>query len=103
MGTRQLPILPYTGKRTYQYYIDGLKVNGKRQRLFFKDSVFVLVAAVDYQESKKRAKLSERHLDDLRCRLGRFDFRVDDPAFGDHVGDACPQPPQRGGDEIPWS
>jgi integrase len=37
MGTRQLRILPYTGKRAYQYYIDGLKVNGKRQRLFFKD------------------------------------------------------------------
>jgi hypothetical protein len=35
MGTRQLRILPYTGKRAYQYYIDGLKVNGKRQRLFF--------------------------------------------------------------------
>jgi hypothetical protein len=37
MGTRQLRILPYTGKRAYQYYIDGLKVNAKRQRLFFKD------------------------------------------------------------------
>ena len=37
MGTRQLRILPYTGKRAYQYYIDGLKVNGKRQRLFFED------------------------------------------------------------------
>jgi hypothetical protein len=36
MGTRQLRIIPYTGKRAYQYYIDGLKVNGKRQRLFFK-------------------------------------------------------------------
>ena len=38
MGTRQLRILPYTGRRAYQYYIDGLKVNGKRQRLFFKDA-----------------------------------------------------------------
>jgi hypothetical protein len=37
MGTRTLRILPYTGERAYQYYIDGLKVNGKRQRLFFKD------------------------------------------------------------------
>jgi hypothetical protein len=37
MGTRQLRILSYTGKRAYQYYIDGLKVNAKRQRLFFKD------------------------------------------------------------------
>ena len=128
-------ILPYTGKRAYQYYIDGLKVNGKRQRLFFKDwssankklkdltrktrkegedalalshdfrvlaakcserlkpfgktlwdatefyvehlertkdSVLVSVAAADYQESKKRAKLSPKHLDDIRLRLGRF-------------------------------
>jgi integrase len=135
MGTRQLRILPYTGKRAYQYYIDGLKVNGKRQRLFFKDeksakeklkeltkqtrkegedalalshdfrvlaakcserlksfgktlwdatefyvehlerakdSVFVSVAAADYQESKKRARLSPKHLDDIRLRLGRF-------------------------------
>jgi integrase len=135
MGTRQLRILPYTGKRAYQYYIDGLKVNGKRQRLFFndeksakaklkeltkktrkegedalalshdfrvlaakcserlkpfgktlwdatefyvehlertKDSVFVSVAAADYQESKKRGKLSATHLDDIRLRLGRF-------------------------------
>ena len=31
-------IPPYTGKRAYQYSIDGLKVNGKRQRLFFKDA-----------------------------------------------------------------
>jgi hypothetical protein len=135
MGTRQLRILPYTGKRAYQYYIDGLKVNAKRQRLFFKDekfaktklkeltkktrkegedalalshdfwvlaakcserlkpfsktiwdatefylehlertkdSVFVSVAAADFQESKKRAKLSATHLDDIRLRLGRF-------------------------------
>ena len=47
MGTRQLRILPYTGKRAYQYYIDGLKVNGKRQRLFFKD------------EKSAKAKLKE--------------------------------------------
>jgi len=33
----QLRLLSYTGKRAYQYYIDGVKVNGKRQRLFFKD------------------------------------------------------------------
>jgi len=32
LGTRQLRIIPYTGKRAYQYYIDGLKVNGKRQK-----------------------------------------------------------------------
>jgi len=36
MGTRQLRILPYTGKRAYQYYIDGLKVNGKRHDYFSK-------------------------------------------------------------------
>jgi integrase len=135
MGTRTLRILPYTGKRAYKYYIDGLKVNGKRQRLFFKDlksadkklkeltrktrkegedalalshdfrvlaakcserlkpfgktiwdatefyiehlertkdSVLVSVAATDYQESKKRAKLSQKHLDDIELRLGRF-------------------------------
>jgi len=36
-GTRHFRILPYTGKRAYQYYIDGLKVNGRRHRLFFKD------------------------------------------------------------------
>src|SRR5271157_1941096 len=47
MGTRQLRILPYTGKRAYQYYIDGLKVNAKRQRLFFKD------------EKSAKAKLKE--------------------------------------------
>ena len=43
-----------------------------------KDSVFVSVAAADYQESKKRAKLSAKHLDDIRLRLGRFVA-----AFGD--------------------
>ena len=37
MSGRQLRILPYQGNRDYQYYIDGLKVNGKRRRLFFKD------------------------------------------------------------------
>jgi hypothetical protein len=28
---------PCQGSRGYHYYIDGLKVNGKRKRLFFKD------------------------------------------------------------------
>ena len=28
-------ILPYKGNRGYHYYLDGLKVNGKRKRLFF--------------------------------------------------------------------
>jgi len=32
---RLLRILPYKGNRDYQYYLDGLKVNGKRRRLFF--------------------------------------------------------------------
>ncbi len=37
-----------------------------------KDSILVPVTATDYQESKKRAKLSEKHLADIRLRLGRF-------------------------------
>ena len=37
-----------------------------------KDSVFVSVAAADYQDYKKRAELSERYLNDIRLRLGRF-------------------------------
>lgn len=36
MSKRTLRILPYRGERSYQYYLDGLKVNGKRKRLFFK-------------------------------------------------------------------
>jgi integrase len=135
MGTRTLRILPYSGNRDYQYYIDGLKVNGKRKRLFFKtqkdaeeelkkltkktrregedalslshdfrvlagqcakrlepfgktlwdasefyiehlertkDSVPVSVVAAEYQEVKTRAKLSEKHLADIKQRLGRF-------------------------------
>jgi integrase len=35
MAGRRLRILPYKGKRGYHYYLDGLKVNGKRKRLFF--------------------------------------------------------------------
>jgi integrase len=35
MARRVLRILPYKGNRDYQYYLDGLKVNGKRRRLFF--------------------------------------------------------------------
>ena len=35
MARRLLRILPYKGNRGYQYYLDGLKVNGKRRRLFF--------------------------------------------------------------------
>ena len=36
MSGTKLRILPYSGERDYQYYLDGLKVNGKRRRLFFK-------------------------------------------------------------------
>ena len=35
MARRRLRILPYKGNRGYHYYLDGLKVNGKRKRLFF--------------------------------------------------------------------
>jgi hypothetical protein len=35
MARRTLRILPYKGSRDYHYYLDGLKVNGKRKRLFF--------------------------------------------------------------------
>jgi hypothetical protein len=35
MARRTLRILPYKGNRGYHYYLDGLKVNGKRKRLFF--------------------------------------------------------------------
>ena len=34
MARRTLRILPYNGNRGYHYYLDGLKVNGKRKRLF---------------------------------------------------------------------
>jgi hypothetical protein len=43
-------ILPYKGDREYQYYLDGLKVNGKRKRIFFKTEK----AAIE--ELKKRRK-----------------------------------------------
>jgi hypothetical protein len=39
MARRELRILPYKGDRDYQYYLDGLKVNGKRKRLFFKTAL----------------------------------------------------------------
>jgi hypothetical protein len=58
MGTRTLRIIPYTGERAYQYYIDGLKVNGKRQRLFFKDW-----SSADKKLSERRTRFS--------CRLQR--------------------------------
>jgi len=35
MARRTLRILPYKGNRDYHYYLDRLKVNGKRKRLFF--------------------------------------------------------------------
>ncbi len=35
MARRTSRILPFKGNRDYHYYLDGLKVNGKRKRLFF--------------------------------------------------------------------
>src|ERR1700732_1448774 len=35
MARRTLRILPYRGNLDYHYYLDRLKVNGKRKRLFF--------------------------------------------------------------------
>jgi hypothetical protein len=130
-----LRILPYTGNRGYHYYLDWLKVNGKRKRLFFtseaeakeelkkwdkrvrkegedalaisqelrilaakcakrlgpfgksiwdatefyaehlermRGSVPVSVLFADYLQTKQRAKLSEKHLEDIKQRLGRF-------------------------------
>jgi integrase len=135
MARRTLRILPYNGNRDYHYYLDGLKVNGKRKRLFFateaeakeelkkwdrrirkegedalaisqelrvlaakcakrleafeksiwdatefyiehlermRGSVPVTVLFADYLETKQRAKLSEKHLADIKQRLGRF-------------------------------
>jgi Phage integrase SAM-like domain len=126
---------PYKGNRGYQYYLDGLKVNGKRRRLFFtseaeakeelkkwdkrvrkegqdalgispelrvlaakcakrlepfeksiwdatefyiehlermRGSVPVTVLFADYLATKQRAKLSEKHLADIKQRLRRF-------------------------------
>lgn len=50
MVGRELRIVPYNGEREYQYYLDGLKVNGKRKRLFFKTEKDAKA------ELKKRAK-----------------------------------------------
>ena len=50
MARRELRILTYKGDRDYQYYLDGLKVNGKRKRLFFKTEKKAL------EELKKRGK-----------------------------------------------
>ena len=50
MARRELRILPYKGDKDYQYYLDGLKVNGKRKRLFFKTEREAL------EELKKRGK-----------------------------------------------
>ena len=35
MARRTLRILPDKGSRDHHYYLDALKVNGKRKRLFF--------------------------------------------------------------------
>lgn len=50
MARREFRILPYKGDRDYQYYLDGLKVNGKRKRLFFKTEKEAL------EKLKKRGK-----------------------------------------------
>jgi hypothetical protein len=135
MSRHELRIIPYKGNRDYEYYLDGLKVNGKRKRIFFKTEkeaeaelkkrskqlhkegeggssisaeVRILAAKCEtllkpygktildaaqfylahlesqrsvlpvsvlikeYQDVKQRAKLSEKHLADIRQRLGRF-------------------------------
>ena len=136
MRRQNLRVLPYTGERDYQFYLDGLKVNGKRKRLFFKSkkeadreferltrtqrkegeaglnlsdsvrglalectgllskypgqtildatrfyikhleavssSISVEILVSGYLETKIRAQLSQRHLDDIHQRLGRF-------------------------------
>ena len=135
MARRTFRILLYKDNRDYHYYLDGLKVNGKRKRLFFtteaeakeelkkwdrrirkegedalaisqelrilaakcakrlepfeksiwdatefyiehlermRGSVPVTVLFADYLATKQRAKLSERHLADIKQRLGRF-------------------------------
>jgi len=135
VARRTLRILPYKGNRDYHYYLDGLKVNGKRKRLFFttegeakeelrkwdkrvrkegedalaisqelrilaakcakrlepfeksiwdatefyiehlermRGSVPVTVLFTDYLGIKQRANLTEKHLADIKQRLGRF-------------------------------
>jgi integrase len=137
MALHKLHIKPYIGPFSYEYYIDGLKVNGKRKRLFFRslqaakdelarlsqiqksqgqrglnldpltrelaqecakllsaypgktilDATRFYVATLEansnsvqastltneYLESKRRAHLSPKHLEDLKGRLGKFD------------------------------
>jgi integrase len=136
MSQRKLHIKPYVGPFAYQYYLDGLKVNGKRKRLFFRsraeakaelerltqiqqkegqrglnlnplvrelatqcaellspysgktildatrfyvahleataNSVPASTLVSEYLESKHRAQLSPKHLEDLKGRLAKF-------------------------------
>ena len=153
MARRELRILSYKGDRDYQYYLDGLKVNGKRKRLFFKTekealeelkkrgmqlrkegeegqaisadlrilaakcaerlkpfgkticgtqqsfslliwkqgeaSSPVSILSADYQQTKSRAVLSKKHIEDVRQRLARF---------AAHYGEREPEasPPHQG-------
>jgi hypothetical protein len=87
MGTRALRILPYTGKRAYQYYIDGLKVNGKRQRLFFKDEKSATAKLKEL--TKKTRKEGEDALalsHDFRVLAARCSERL--KPFGKTIWDA---------------
>jgi integrase len=136
MSQRKLRIRPYIGPFSYEYYIDGLKVNGKRKRLFFRslqaakdelarlsqiqksqgqrglevsplvrelaqecakllspypgktildatrfyvahleatsNSLQASILVSEYLESKRRAHLSPKHLEDLNGRLSKF-------------------------------
>jgi integrase len=87
MARRELRIVPYNGEREYQYYLDGLKVNGKRQRLFFKD----LKEATE--ELKKRKKQIRKEGEDgqaisadLRVLAGKCEQRL--APFGKTIWDA---------------
>jgi integrase len=55
-----LRILPYKGDRDYQYYLDGLKVNGKRKRLSFRPVTnnFRTVVSGLFEYAVKRALIS---------------------------------------------
>ena len=66
MSRRELRIVPYNGDRDYQYYLDGLKVNGKRKRLFFKTEKEAA------EELKKRKKQIRKEGEDGTSDLVRL-------------------------------
>jgi integrase len=87
MARRELRIVPYNGEREYQYYLDGLKVNGKRQRLFFKTEKEAV------EELKKRKKQIRKEGEDgqaisadLRVLAGKCEQRL--APFGKTIWDA---------------